>query len=347
MSSALKRKTDMRRYAVLFATILACLIFVIPSAAQISEDQGLLIDWHPSGTMIACAVAESNEVVIWDTVSNTVLNLFATEDAQRDRPEWSPDGQLLAFRDSLATIAVWSNAENPSLAVREYYLDIISKVGYPNIYISEFAWHPSNMKMAIAGGSAIDVWDLLTDDYLLLPSNDRISEIADLKWFDANTLLLGDTTPHAALINAQSGAVEASFLVRLGTGIVAVSAIAPSPNRTEIALTSTIGNLDIWDPTQGVPREGYGLQTDSAVRSNLASENHITSLEWSPTGEYIAMADRGGIIHVWNANTLELVQEYDQGPVFNSVAWNPDGTQLAFGTASGGLQIVDIPPVIP
>lgn len=317
------------------------------SAAQPPEEKGLLIDWHPSGTMIAYAVDQSNEVVIVDVGSGIVLNTYTTSDPLLDAPQWSPDGQLLAFPDSATSISIWSNAWDTALASRAYYLDMVSKLGYSKMLgISYYAWHPSGTQIALSIGTSVATWSLLSDQYQDLPFNEHISQITDIEWFDEDTLLFGDTSPAAVLINANTGAFEAVFVVRGTIQIVSVSAVSPSPDGTYVALASPFGQIEIWDPTQGEFSNKFGLVSETAVRSAFASQVRMSWVEWNPTGEYIAMADQQGLIRVWKAETLELVQEY-QGLPDGSVAWSPDGTQLAFSTAANGLTIVDGPPVTP
>lgn len=336
----------MRWKTAFFSLWLIVMLSVMHTAAQ-STDQGLLIDWHPSGTMMAYSRYYSYEVIVLDVNTNEVVNTFATSDPLFDAPQWSPDGSLLTFLDSLHSITVWSNAWDPDLANQAYYLDMLDRLQLERAApISGFVWHPSGTSLAHSVSGTIFVWNVATDDYRQLPRSDYIYEISDLTWFDEDTLLIGDTSPAAILINAYTGELEAVFVVRGTIQIVSVSAVSPSPDRSYVALASPFGRIEIWDPTQGEFRDGFGLVSDIAVRSTFGSETRMSWVEWNPTGEYIAMADQDGLIRVWEAETLELVQEYNGLPN-GSVAWSPDGTQLAFGTASGGLQIVEGPPVTP
>lgn len=324
-------------------------LWLLPAlvAAQEETPQGLLIDWHPSGTMMAYSRYYSYEVIVLDVNTNEVVNTFATSDPLFDAPQWSPDGSLLTFLDSLHSITVWSNAWDPDLANQAYYLDMLDRLQLERAApISGFVWHPSGTSLAHSVSGTIFVWNVATDDYRQLPRSDYIYEISDLTWFDEDTLLIGDTSPAAILINAYTGELEAVFVVRGTIQIVSVSAVSPSPDRSYVALASPFGRIEIWDPTQGEFRDGFGLVSDIAVRSTFGSETRMSWVEWNPTGEYIAMADQDGLIRVWEAETLELVQEYNGLPN-GSVAWSPDGTQLAFSTASGGLQIVEGPPLVP
>ena len=341
------RGIKMRQHMLLLAILLVLVIPRAPSLAQSSVDQGLLLDWHPSGTMIAYAIHGSNQVVIVDISSspNVVLNTYLTSDVLFDPPQWSPDGQMLAITDSPTSIAVWSNAWDATLASREYHLDVINELGYSNIPgISNYVWHPSGTQIALSIGTSVATWNLLSDQYQNLPFNEYISQITDLKWFDEDTILLGDTSPRAALVDVVTGEIETSLYLSAAVTLEAVSAVSPSPDRSRVAFGSTLGLLEIWDPSQGTFYEGFGLLSYESERSTFGSETRMSWVEWNPTGEYIAMADQDGLIRVWEAETLELVQEYNGLPN-GSVAWSPDGMQLAFSTAENGLVIVDGPPI--
>ncbi len=341
------RTINMRHYMILLVMLLVLAVSQGVSAAQPPEEKGLLIDWHPSGTMIAYSQYYSYEVVVIDVNSNEVVNTFTTSDPLFDAPQWSPDGNLLMFLDSLNSIAVWSNAWDPDLANQEYYLDRLDRLESTTLApISGFAWHPSGTKIVHSVGPSLYIWDLASDEYSRISTDVEMFTVQDVEWFDENTLLFGDTSPAAVLINAETDQFEAIFMIKGTIQIASVSAISPSPDGTYVALASPFGSIEIWDPTQGEPNDSVGLESETAVRSAFASQVRISSLDWNPTGEYIAMADQQGLIRVWRAETLELVQEY-QGLPDGSVAWSPDGTQLAFSTAANGLTIVDGPPVTP
>lgn len=331
----------MRQCKLLLATLLLLFIPRVSHLAQLPVEGGLLIDWHPSGTMIAYTIHGSNQVVIVDISNNVVLNTYTTSDVLFDPPQWSPDGQLLAITDSPTTIAIWSNVWDATLASVEYHLDVINELGYSNIPgISNYVWHPSGTQIALSYGTSIATWNLLSNQYYSLPINQHISQIADLKWFDEDRVLLGDTSPRVAIVNALTGEIETSLYLSDAVTLEAVSAVSPSPDRSRVAFGSTLGLLEIWDPSQGTFYDGFGLLSYESERSTCGSETPIASVEWSPTGEYITIADQDGLIRVWEAETFEIVQEYT-GLARGSFAWSPDGMQLAFSTATDGLVIMD------
>jgi WD40 repeat protein len=69
----------------------------------------------------------------------------------------------------------------------------------------------------------------------------------------------------------------------------------------------------------------------------------VYSLDWSPDSTYLATGGTDGVIHVWNALAVELLQIIQTDLMVRSVAWSPDGTQLAYGAANGTVQIVPAP----
>ncbi|MBN1564572.1 MAG: PD40 domain-containing protein [Anaerolineae bacterium] len=66
----------------------------------------------------------------------------------------------------------------------------------------------------------------------------------------------------------------------------------------------------------------------------------VTSLDWSPDGEKLAVSatyfgGTGSSVWILDAETGQIEGEFDGGHLVNSVAWSPDGSTLAFGRNIG------------
>ena len=106
--------------------------------------------------------------------------------------------------------------------------------------------------------------------------------------------------------------------------------VAWSPDGSRLALGSTEGMVGIWDAASG--RELYVLE-------GLAS---WTNMAWAPDGARLATAN-GETVRIWEtASGRELhVLEGHTGLV-PTVAWSPDGLQLASGSDEETIRIWDV-----
>jgi WD40 repeat protein len=78
--------------------------------------------------------------------------------------------------------------------------------------------------------------------------------------------------------------------------------------------------LTIWDTGSWQP----------IVSITYRSDWTASSYTWHPNGEIITTIDGNGTIRNWNATTGELLASHDLfSPVYSSLAWSPDGAQLA------------------
>lgn len=336
---------------VIFLALLGLLSSITSVNAQNDIFSGLLIDWHPGGEMLAYTYNRANEVVIVDADTGNVLNRIDQLDMQFATPKWSPDGEHLAIVNA-ADIEIWANAWDPATANRETTFKIYEFIDYPSGFsLDGLEWSPSGAFMVAFVGTGIFRWDIATGQLYVVPPNDSRRTTWDIIWYDEERLLIGDNWPSARIIESASGIVTASFLIRGTTGISNIRGVSLSPDGSLIALGGGPANrLFIWDATQGIEQERFGVWTEFAEREVIASNNRLFSVDWNATGDYIATSDQGGVIRVWNAETLELMQEYDQGVTLltnNSAVWSPDGLRLAFGMPPDNLQIVEIPPITP
>jgi WD40 repeat protein len=67
----------------------------------------------------------------------------------------------------------------------------------------------------------------------------------------------------------------------------------------------------------------------------------VTSIAWSPNGELLAAA-AGDSIHLYAANTLELIGTFHTGALTHGLTFSPDSNLLAAGSHDGMVRIWDL-----
>ena len=98
-----------------------------------------------------------------------------------------------------------------------------------------------------------------------------------------------------------------------------IFSVAYSPTEELIAVGTTIGEILLWNASDGTPIDSHHEHTDG-----------IRSVAFSPDGTLLASASDDQTIRIWNVNSglcLHTFQGHSGG--IRSVAFSPDGTFLA------------------
>ncbi len=119
----------------------------------------------------------------------------------------------------------------------------------------------------------------------------------------------------------------------------AVSSVAWSPDGKYVASGSSDRSVDVWDAAT------------CCRRVNYFHSKSVLSLAWSPDGKYIASGSTDRAVEVWDVATGSQIVTY-QGHVgrlisrlrgvpasIRSVAWSPDGKEIASGDEYGTVQV--------
>lgn len=59
-------------------------------------------------------------------------------------------------------------------------------------------------------------------------------------------------------------------------------------------------------------------------------EQNITTLDWSPNGNYLATATTSGQVCIWDVSEKEIVAKYQNAIEVSGLSWHPTGNVLAF-----------------
>ncbi|WP_228845326.1 WD40 repeat domain-containing protein [Phototrophicus methaneseepsis] len=146
-----------------------------------------------------------------------------------------------------------------------------------------------------------------------------------------------DISPFAIrIIDTQTGAI----LHALEAHHCAVSAISWSPDGSQLASTGDDGRIYIWNAT-----------TNQITATIYGSDQRPTAgIVWHPDGNMVAgFSPTAQGVYIWNTTTSEIVarlQHNNNQGLIETIAWRPDGTQIAAADQSGFLHIWDITNVL-
>jgi WD40 repeat protein len=152
-----------------------------------------------------------------------------------------------------------------------------------------------------------------------------ICQVNDLDWNSTGTKVAYTTFgPEAATIVDLANNDLIGLVRGRGIGGPVSSGVEWSPNdQYIIEFSYDLSQVQILDTTNGEPL--------SVIKEQVIGEN-VSDADWSPNGNYIAIADVGSI-EIWNVQTItapQLVAEYLQDS--NSIDWSSDGQRLLLAT---------------
>src|SRR5450755_2326700 len=82
--------------------------------------------------------------------------------------------------------------------------------------------------------------------------------------------------------------------------------------------------------------------SDNVVHVYRGHTDRVTSVAWSPDGNYIASGSLDKTVQIWNATTGEHSYTYrGHSAAVNAVAWSPDSSSIASGSLDQTVQVWD------
>ena len=187
------------------------------------------------------------------------------------------------------------------------------------------------MKLPLEGDAAVVVFE--SDNRFLVIGGELGIRVFDVS-LDTEVLSLWDqypvhlvaVSPDGRWVGAASGSEARIFAFDTGRVVArlphrnTVRALVFSPDSASLATAAEGNEARVWVSETGT----FSYQLDGAVSATLA---------FSPDGRWIAGGSIAGV-EVWKAATGELVTEIQTAGGVGSLAFGPEGVQLAIGSAT-------------
>ncbi|MEP3480194.1 MAG: serine/threonine-protein kinase [Fuerstiella sp.] len=271
--------------------------------------------WSPDGNAVATA-GEDRLIQVWNATTGDPIRTLEGHTGPIWALDWSHDGQTILTGAHDRTLRLWN--------VHSTTQDRIF-VPQPNRRptLDAVSWQPNGRNIAVAGAAhEVFVVDQSTGE-----------RIADLKvgirsnfidWSPDGSRIVAAHDTGVSWWNLSSPATTHTVDELTGLTLSAKW----SPDGQQIAACGRTGAIKIWDVTQ-----------KKIVGSYRAPSVHC-SVVWSPTADQLAVASfHGAKLIDCEDGTETILQDADDA--CRSVAWNPDGSQLAVGRDSGRITVHD------
>jgi WD40 repeat protein len=204
--------------------------------------------------------------------------------------------------------------------------------------------------LAIASARAF-IWDSQTGAlvHLIEPYT---TPIEAAEWSpDGNRLAVGDTTGYFFIENLATGAAG-GYHISDAMDFFGVLSIAWSPDSKEVAVAGGPGYIVFFGMTAydlSIGRIGRGnifITPGTYDPTNFVYPDNIGAIDWHPTQNLIAAGRWNGTLEIWDIETETIISTVLLDAPVLSLAWSPDGAQLAYN-AGANLALMPSPIVSP
>jgi WD40 repeat protein len=283
--------------------------------------------FSPNGQQIISHAADGT-TRIWDAITNEPISLITHDRGSESMSALSLDGRLIANVLWNSDIELWDI--NSGLLIR-------TLEGHTQC-INALAFAPPNAVLASGSGGlcsgerdpSLRLWQVLTGDNDVLQDNANVRTVAFSP--DGEHLVSGgDAEDHHNLCiwDTETGELQQT----LGDYAV-VSDVEFSPNGNFLAVSSELTAIDIWDMSTSTPY--------ITMRLEQSDNNSSRLLTFSPDGTILVVAS-GQDVSLWNTVSGQRAAIISLSAPITSLAFAPDGTQLAFGLRDGTIRLWGIP----
>lgn len=319
--------------------------------------------WAPDGTRL---ISVGGEVIIWDVASGRMLATLKGSFGLYDRAIWPTVGPRLATVSSRLSVRVldvesqveiaslqghtteverltWSPDARQLASVGENVRlwDISSGGILSSIpdHISDvycLAWSPDGKQ--IASGSqngAIYLWDSVRGKMVttLVPIEPRWADC--IAWSPTGHLLAsahkGFSNSQVYIWDVKTGQVLKQLKPRTMTGETLVLTWSPDGSQLTAGTQYTV---DVWDAVSGHCISS--VKYDRTMTAQCA--------DWFPGRKWLAIgSEYDGTVQIWDIGSNTMYAEFTSHTKdVRSLAWSPDGNQLASGSWDGTAFILEI-----
>jgi Tol biopolymer transport system component/DNA-binding winged helix-turn-helix (wHTH) protein len=306
--------------------------------------------WSPDSREVAFLRRRENQYDIYvvPALGGTERRLYTIARVQYPGLNWSPDGKLLAFPQSLpgnsnSRITVLSLADlttRPITSPPDEYLD------------RNPAFSPDGEQIAFVRGTVAGV----ANDVYVVPTGGREPRRLTFDHRPISGVAWTTNCNRDLIYSAGRGGAEALWRVPSAGGtpqpvpLAGLIALAPSISRkgSELAYQAAVGKDNIWR----VPvKSGRRLSGPATIA--IAAKGRKMRPSFSPDGKKIAFeSDRLGSMEIWScdSNGVNCAELTSLHGTTGTARWSPDGQAIAFEFHPGEhaeVYVVDVQGGLP
>lgn len=289
------------------------------------------IAWRPSPNSNQLASVEIGFVRVWDTDTGEEVNSFFDGNQYFSIVAWSPDGTLLGAASD-DEIYVWEVASDELKMSRPRDIEGVTAL----------SWRPDGSELVEIGSDTTTIWESST-----FRETRRFGiAIGKAGWTPYGSQLVNADEKEITFWDATTGILVARF--EIGGFTSPVLNISWSPDNQHIVSDTMASELNLWSLEGTLPLRSLTIPIDAR------------SLSWSPDWNFMAGAQTGATLTIWDwsllvAETLKgnLPDENANGYItetlvvsqfasFVTSVWNLSSDLIVAPSESGNVPIWNI-----
>jgi sugar lactone lactonase YvrE len=269
------------------------------------------VTFSPDGKSLA--LANHSAVILYDVLSGRQIGETIIGESS---VTFSPDRATLATSGRRGIVTL----RDVNTARARVELDS----GRPDAYIDDVAFSPDGQLVAFTDGRQLSLWDVATARKLgELPLTGTMGD-SRLQFSADGQTLLASSQRTPSLIDVGGWQQR-----KVALPVNGPAALSPD-GRTVVIAGFDIPRIEFYDATTGQKIRGL-------------SGRVVSELAFSPDGKTVAAAGKDGA-GLWDVTSGEFIErpyptDFDD---LESVAFNADGTTVAYGSTTGRVYLFDI-----
>jgi WD40 repeat protein len=255
--------------------------------------------WSPDSSHLAVAQANGS-VDIWRIATGDDFLFGFSESGDVNAVAWSPDGKSIAAISGNTYVEVRS-ATTGKLS--------FTFTGH-NQYVLAIAWSPDGKRIASAGSDGIvQIWDIVLGDSVVTTANSNVTyrghtaEVNTIAWSpDSNQIASGGVDGNVLVWDAATGRTLFTYTGHTG----AINAVTWQPVLSGLSVhnlcIASCGNdatVQVW--SLGRSENRREMIIDGKILVYRGHSGPVTSVTWSPDGQFLASGSEDGTVQIWRA----------------------------------------------
>jgi WD40 repeat protein len=265
---------------------------------------------------------DDGAVRVWDPLTGDELSSFEDGD-QVWGPSFSPDGRRVA--------ATWP-AEAMVRVLDVSTGEVIAEIESVEAFSTSFSPDGERIAFGDYRTLGVKVFDVRSGaEVMTLAEHDL--DIYDVQWSPDGRWIAAADNPSVRIWDAQTGQHVFSLSGHNGP----VTGLDWSPDSTRLASGGADGTTRIWEVSATGVHELASL-------SSRGTRSGVQSVSFSPDGSRILAGDHGvNAVTAWDISASGGGEwaSVAGGPIFDSVAFTPDGSGVVTSGGSGSVSISD------
>ncbi len=238
---------------------------------------------------------------------------------------WAPNSKTIAVGSQDQVVRLWDTSTRQITRKLTGFGGTVVKV----------VWSPNSQYLATGSsevGDTIRIWDTQNNNLVFHDSSIHDSYITGLAWSQDNQNLAVGL--QSTLTKDRLDGLMIYYPFRQQLPLVLpqsdpVTAVAWAPNDSRLAfslspLSMGPSTVRVWNSLSGPFMEQNFIELKG-------HSSTITSLSWSPDGKFLVSGSSDETVKIWDTARGQEIASFIYGKNIKSVAWSPDGGNIAVG----------------